>query len=334
MKTKKIRLHKYLRDYLHEQGNYDYSNPEIARNIGEYGVWLDGVYTQNRLEWVLPGQEIKLDWPLRTHGDFSQVRVLQETDTYLLLYKPPGVVVQPGAGHEQDNLATWLLEYYPGQAEFASEQYPTRGLVHRLDKLTQGLLLVAKDEATLRFFQDQFRAREVEKKYLAIVSGVWTEQVEIKNYQARSQTNPTKNKLFWSATEALEYDLKARFAHSFFRPLFVSREAKRTLVEVKIMTGRMHQIRLQAQALGHALVGDSKYSQMQVSIPKKSIRLDTEFSEGLRRQEALEIHHIDTQEFRQLQESIFGSSQFCLLSNYLSLQAPGGQPLRVQYYDY
>ena len=334
MKTKKIRLHKYLRDYLHGQNNYDYSNPEIARNIGEYGVRIDGTLTQNRLAWVLPGQALEFDWPRRSHGDFSRVGVLAETDRYLVLYKPSGIVVQPGAGHEKDNLVTWLLEHYPHQHEFDPTRYPTRGLVHRLDKPTQGILLVAKDETTLNFFQDQFRARQVEKKYLAVVSGVWSEQVEIKNHQARSQANPTKNKLFWSAREALDYDAKARFAHSFFRPLFVSREAKRTLVEVRIMTGRMHQIRLQAQALGHALVYDPKYPQTQASIPKRSLVSTGDFDEGVWRTEAEEVHHIGTREFTELQKSIFGETEFCLLSNYLALQAPTGDRLRIQYYDY
>lgn len=334
MKKNRIRLHKYLRDYLHARNNYDYSNPEIARNIEAYGVRLDGVLTQSRLAWVIPGQELTFDWPERNHGDFSRVKVLETTEKYLLLYKPSGVVVQPGAGHEKDNLVTWLLENYPEQAAFDPETYPTRGLVHRLDKLTQGLLLVARDEATLQFFQDQFRARQVEKKYLAVLSGVLTETFEIKNYQARSQNNPTKNKLFWSAKEALTYDEKARFAHSAFTPLFVSRETDRTLAEVKIMTGRTHQIRLQAQALGHALVADGKYPRVQSSIPKSAWQMSTEFDTGLRRMETSDLHHINGEEFGELQVSIFGATEFCLLSNCLALEAPDGSPLRRQYYDY
>ena len=333
MKKNRIRLHKYLRDYLHARNNYDYSNPEIARNIEAYGVRLDGVLTQSRLAWVIPGQELSFDWPERTHGDFSRVKVLETTEKYLLLYKPSGVVVQPGAGHEKDNLVTWLLENYPEQAAFDPETYPTRGLVHRLDKLTQGLLLVARDEATLKFFQDQFRARQVEKRYLAVLHGTLTEAVEIKNYQARSKNNPTKNKLFWSAEQAQAYDKNARFAHSVFTPLFISREINCSLVEVQIMTGRMHQIRLQAQALGYALVSDGKYPLTRPSIPRDAWQTTPDFKEGLRRTQVTELHHIPSLEFSQLQVSIFGEVEFCLLSNYLSLQAPDRSPLVAQYYQ-
>lgn len=331
-KSPKIRLHKYLRDHLRVHENFEYSVPEISRNIARYGVQVDGVFTDNRLAWVLPGQKITYSWPQRESGDLTQIKVLQETTDHLLLYKPPGVVVQPGAGHQRVNLVNWLLANYPEQAGFSAQDYPTRGLVHRLDKQTQGLLLVARTSEALQFFQDQFRARQVVKKYLAVVTGVWLEAVEIKNYQARSKAAPTKNKFFWNAQEALNYDLKARFAHSFFRPLFVSRESKNTLVEVQIMTGRMHQIRLQAQALNHALVGDPKYFAASKPLPASSSGGAT-FDSGWRGQPVEDITHINGLEFRQLQTSIFGSSEFCLLSNYLALKDFGGETLEFKYYD-
>lgn len=332
-KNDKIRLHKITREHLKEQNNGDYTAPEIQRNIAENGVLVDGQLIKNRLEWIYPFQTISINWPKRSHGNFEDIKILQETNDYLVIFKPGGVVVQAGSGHQKDNLVEWLLQHQPSQKNFDSEVYPGRGLVHRLDKLTQGILLVAKNEQTLKFFQNQFRNREVKKKYLAIVTGELNQSYHIKNYQARNKNQPTKNKLFWDKNEAVRYDPKARNAESYFRPLFISRQRSQTICEVEIKTGRMHQIRLQAQAIGHALVADPKYPQIENTIPKAHISTDINFDTGVLNIENKDLHVINKQEFLELKYSIFGDTDFCLLSNYIKLQNPKGDNLEVMYFQ-
>ena len=305
----KIRLHKYVKQYLAEQGNHDYTSPEIQRNIEQYGVKIGKQIITNRLHWVHPPQKLDFDWPLRSHGDFDKIREIVKTEQYLVLYKPPGVVVQAGDGHMQDNLVNWLIKQYPEQAQFDTNATPTAGLAHRLDKLTQGVLLVARNPDTLQYFQDQFRQRKVVKKYLALVHGELTQRLHVKNYQSRSKVNPVRNVLFWSKEEATSYDDKSRFAESIFRPLFICRQTNRTIVEVHIKTGRMHQIRLQAQALNHALVQDPKYPKQQMSIPASAIASNQKFTTGVYKESSSEVHNIPEVEFSQLKESIFGGGK-------------------------
>jgi RluA family pseudouridine synthase len=330
-KLNRTRLHKFVKDWLNEQGNHDYTNPEIQRNIEQYGVVIGGTRYFNRLHWVFAGQQLELDWPSRDHGPIKDIKVLLEHIDYLVLYKPAGVVVQAGAGHQKDNLVEWLLEHYPEQRLFDTTKFPSRGLVHRLDKLTQGVILVARNDTALLHFQNQFRDRLVHKKYLALVEGVLIDNIHIKNYQCRSKSNPIANKLFWSESHALSYDPKSRFAESVFKPLFFSRELDQTLVEVNIKTGRMHQIRLQAQAINHAVVHDPKYPKTTFSIPKSVTQYEPEFELGIYRQQEEDIHQLNLQEFTELRHSIFGDTQFCLLSNYLELQDPLGKTLKIIY---
>lgn len=329
----KIRLHKFVKDYLKQIGNNDYTNPEIQKNIQQYGVLVDGQKVVNRLEWILPGQKISINWPQRSHGDFSKIKVLTEDKDFLVIYKPPGIVVQPGAGHQDHNLVSWLVDNYPQQKNFNPQTYPTLGLVHRLDKLTQGILLVAKNEATLNFFQDQFRSRKVKKKYLAVVNGLMTDNYHIKNYQARSIKNPTKNILIWDMQSAMEYDPKSRFAESYFKPLFICRALNKSIVEVDIKTGRMHQIRLQAQSINHSLIQDPKYQKINATIPKAKIFETDDFPVGLYKEPSKDVHNIPEQEFNELQHSIFGEVEFCLLSNFLELKKPNGEILTVKVFN-
>ncbi len=331
-KTTKVRLHKLVKETLKNQKNFDYTNPEIQRNIAEYGVLVEGKLIKNRLEWVYFHQHIQIDWPKRDHGNFDDVKILQETGEYLILYKPPGIVVQAGSGHQQDNLVEWLVKNVPSQKKFNTESYPTRGLVHRLDKLTQGVLLVAKDEQSLAFFQKQFRERQVQKKYFALLEGELTHDYHIKNYQSRNKANPVKNKFFWSKQQALAYDEKSRYAESYFRPHYICRELSQTIAEVEIKTGRMHQIRLQAQAINHAVVGDPKYSKIQADIPKTAIQTADKFDTGLFKKKTSIIHNINKREFLELKLSLFGQTDFCLLSNKLKLKTPSGENLEVKYY--
>ena len=116
MKTTQIRLHKFLIDWLAQNDRSNYTVPEIKRNIVEYGVFVSGVLTHSQLEWVYPSQTIALNnWPSRELGDMSKIKVIYEDEDCLVLNKPVGLVVEPGAGHPNDNIVAWLLKNYPEQ---------------------------------------------------------------------------------------------------------------------------------------------------------------------------------------------------------------------------
>jgi RluA family pseudouridine synthase len=189
----------------------------------------------------------------------EDIKIVYEDENLLVVDKPFGVVVQSGAGHMKDNLIDYLAKHNPSIQHIDTVKHPSKGLINRIDKDTQGIVLVAKNQAALEWYQAQFKSRLVEKYYLARVDGVVEQSFEVQNWQARSKSDPTHQKLFWTEKEALDYDTNARFAQSTIIPLYVCSELGQSIVKVQIHTGRMHQIRLQCQALGFALVADKKY---------------------------------------------------------------------------
>ncbi|NJS41264.1 hypothetical protein HC766_02680 [Candidatus Gracilibacteria bacterium] len=262
----KIRLHKVIKNLVQKKDALEYTKPEIARNIETFGVLIDGKLSKNRLEWVIDGQSIEfIHWPQRKHGDFAKIKVLFQDETLMLLFKPIGVVVQTGNGHQSKNLVQWLRDNYDHQKSFDLSLYPSGGLINRIDKNTQGLILVAKSVEYKNFYQNQFRKRKIIKKYLALVNNLTESQYHVKAWQSRSKKEPTTQKLFWDKKEAQKYDPKARYSESIINPLFVCPKSNQSIIEVSIKTGRMHQIRLHCQELGFPLVNDPKYNKI---IPK------------------------------------------------------------------
>ncbi|MEM1312308.1 MAG: RluA family pseudouridine synthase [Patescibacteria group bacterium] len=311
----KIRLYKAVIEQLRKQNKLEFTNPEVQRNIENFGVLVDDKLIKNRLHWLYPGQQISLtQWPQREHGDFSKIKALREDKDYILLFKPKGVVVQSGAGHQHHNLQSWLTQKY-GREFF---------LVHRLDKDTQGLILVAKSLKSQVFFQNQFRNRTTSKKYLAVVEKTVDKLWIIENWQARDKTNPTKQKLFWTEKEATVYDSKKyKYAKSSIRPLVYCEELDQTLIEVKITTGRMHQIRLQCEAIGHPLVGDSIYN--------KSKQVSGKILQKLTKILPEVVINSSKSDFTDLKAEIFTEIDYCLLSNYISLMLPNNILLEAEY---
>ncbi len=310
----KIRLHKQITDNLKQLDELDYTNPEIQRNIENYGVYVDGVLVNNRLSWVYLENTLDIHhWPKRQSGNFDEVKILSETEDYLAIYKPMGVVVESGAGHQKDNLLNWL------ETQYKSSFF----LIHRLDKDTQGVMLIAKNEKTLNFYQDQFRNREVVKKYFAVVGkpvdNLWT----IENWQSRDRSNPLRQKLFWSETKAMEYDSNSRLAKSVIRPRIICQATGQSLIEVEIKTGRMHQIRLQCEALGFGLVNDRVYNQMikPTELNQSTTHIIPNYS----------IINKNLQEFEYIKKVIFGQTEYCLLSNYLKVKTPDNGWLEIEY---
>jgi 23S rRNA pseudouridine1911/1915/1917 synthase len=172
--------------------------------------------------------------------------ILYEDEYLLIVNKAAGMVVHPAPGHYDDTLVNALLARYPAlQAQ--REMRP--GIVHRLDRDTSGLLIVAKDQQTRAALIEQMKQRSITKRYQALVEGVVA--LDKGSIEAPIGRDPRhRQQMTITATESRE-------ARTHFRVL--ERFTRHTLLLLQLETGRTHQIRVHLQAIGHPVVGDPVY---------------------------------------------------------------------------
>jgi len=183
------------------------------------------------------------------------LKVLYEDNDVLVIDKPAGIVVF----HEKDDgkrdpktVIDYLIEEKPELKQVG--QSPRYGVVHRLDKDTSGVLLIAKTDEALIFFQKQFKNREVEKKYIALATGPLREDSGvIETLIGRSPADPRKQKCY----PMDEVGIGRRLAKSEYAVL--QRFKQFTLIEMNMKTGRKHQLRAQLTYLHHPIAGDTLY---------------------------------------------------------------------------
>ncbi len=173
--------------------------------------------------------------------------IVFEDEDVIIINKPAGLVVHPAAGIHSGTLANALAYHFQQLSTQAGSRRP--GIVHRLDKDTSGLLVVAKTESGHEDLADQFRAREVFKSYVALVYGVVRqERGRIEQPIARDPRNRTRMAIVPGGRGALSLYKVRRSFDSF------------TLLDVELKTGRTHQIRVHLSWLKHPVVGDELYS--------------------------------------------------------------------------
>ncbi|SHO50490.1 RluA family pseudouridine synthase [Desulfopila aestuarii] len=186
--------------------------------------------------------------PLEVSPEQLEFPILFEDPSLLVLSKPPGLVVHPGSGNHHGTLVNGLLHHCETIAEVGDAARP--GIVHRLDKDTSGIMVVAKNDQVHRALVEAFKAREVEKEYIALVFGILDQpEGRIVAPIGRHQNNRQKMAV---------QETTGKYAVSNWRVLdeYENRFSK---IRVKIETGRTHQIRVHMAHLGHPVAGDTIY---------------------------------------------------------------------------
>lgn len=174
------------------------------------------------------------------------LRIVFEDPDLVVLEKPAGMVVHPGAGHTSGTLVNALLHHIRDLSGIGGELRP--GIVHRLDRGTSGLMVVAKHDRAHQELTRQFSEREVEKEYVALVWGVVQAGRRIEEAIGRDPSN--RQKMSTRARRARSAVTRVTFARHF---------AGVSLLKVAIATGRTHQIRVHLSGIGHPVVGDPVY---------------------------------------------------------------------------
>lgn len=184
---------------------------------------------------------------LRAEPEALPLDIVYEDDDLAVINKPAGMAVHAGAGVKSGTLVNALLYHISNLSGAGGELRP--GIVHRLDKMTSGLLLVAKNDAAHRGLAAQFKAREIHKRYTALVHGrVAQAEGEIRTSVGRDPVHRTRMR---------SAGIGARDARTRYR--VARRFARFTLVEAEPLTGRTHQLRVHFASLGHPVVGDTLY---------------------------------------------------------------------------
>ncbi|MEA5445989.1 23S rRNA pseudouridine(1911/1915/1917) synthase RluD [Gammaproteobacteria bacterium AB-CW1] len=259
----------------------EYSRSRLKQLIERGEVLLDGGQCRPR-EAVVAGQTVSLSaeptpQPSRVTAQALPLNVRHADEELIIIDKPPGLVVHPGAGNPDGTLENALLHHFPELSAV-----PRHGLIHRLDKDTSGLLVIARSNRAHVVLTEAMQAREISREYLAVVVGSMPAGGTVRASIARHPVDRKRMAVRDGGREAVtHYRVAERFAHH-------------SLLRVKLETGRTHQIRVHMAHIRHPIIGDPVYGR-RLAIPRGATEALAEALRGFRRQAlhatALSLHH-------------------------------------------
>lgn len=228
----------------------DFSRSQLQTWVREGSLLVNGQSVAKPKQRLVGGEQLSLNVQLQAHGDDLPepipLNVLYTDEHLLIVNKPPSMVVHPGAGNRTGTLVNALLHYDAGL-----QVMPRAGIVHRLDKDTSGALLVAKTDTVRQALTAQLKARDIHRHYQALVWGQPPRKGSIDLPLGRHPVDRIKMAV------RPEHDTHARHAVTHFKVR--EQYAGLALLDVKLETGRTHQIRVHLTHQGFPMVGDPLY---------------------------------------------------------------------------
>ena len=243
----------------------DLSRSKLQQAIKAGRVTVNGKPTKSH-HLIRPGDEVAVrDLTAPLHAEPAAPppdtpTVVDEDDNYLVVNKPSGLVVHGGPGIHEATLTDWAVKHAPPVADVGDQPQVRPGIIHRLDRDVSGLMVIAKTQAAFADLKRQFQAHAIVKEYLALTQGRITDASGRIDFAiARS---PSKSGLMIARPKSTE----GKQAETLFH---VERFVKgMTLVRIRTLTGRTHQIRVHFKAIGHPLVGDPLYKIRRLKVEK------------------------------------------------------------------
>ena len=238
----------------------DYSRSRLLQFIQEQRVTVAGIPATKGGLKLSKDQEIEVNIP-EDHAtslipEEIPLDILYEDDQVIVINKPAGMVVHPSVGHQSGTLVHAVLGYCTDLQSFGGEIRP--GVVHRLDRDTSGVILMAKNEKAHVFLQRQFKSRDLDKRYLALVDG--KPPTPNGRIEAPIGRDPVRRQQMAILSEDKGRNSVTEY---FTRESFQNH----TLIEARLLTGRTHQIRVHMAFLKCPIVGDVLYGHRKQSIP-------------------------------------------------------------------
>lgn len=238
----------------------DISRSQLQSLIKDGAVTVDGMIVQKTGYKLDAPHNVTIIIPPIKPTDITPedipLNILFEDEDILVINKPPGMVVHPSAGHSSGTLVHAILAHCPDLEGIGGVQRP--GIVHRLDKDTSGVIIVAKNDRTHQFLQAQFKKRKVGKQYLALTDT--RPPTKTGRIEAAIGRDPKNRQRM-----AIQPENKGRMAISEYSTL--ENFPHHTLLSVRILTGRTHQVRVHMAYLNCPIVGDRVYGYKKVTLP-------------------------------------------------------------------
>ena len=244
-----LRIDKYLMNFVE---NATRTKIQAAAKLGS--IQVDGSVVKSNYK-VKPGDKIKVLFEYPPHENLLlpeniDLDIVYEDDELVVVNKPAGMVVHPGHGNYSGTLINALIFHFENLPNNSSNR---PGLVHRIDKETSGLLVIAKTEKAMIDLSEQFAKKTSTREYIALVWGnVNEDSGTINEYIGRNPKNRLQNIVF--SGDDIE---KGKFAITHYKVL--NRYGYVTLVSCTLETGRTHQIRVHMKHIGHTIFNDSRY---------------------------------------------------------------------------